>query len=560
MRAIHVLVLSLVLFVCIPENKVLSEAVVKEWEVFEIEMTARNVYSNPYVDGLPDKGKGLVHVTFTGTDGEAKGASYTVWGFWDGGQTWRVRFAPPSSGDWSYISTSQDPGLDGITGTFTCTEWTEAEKEANPVRRGFIHVCKTGDRPGRYFEYTDGTPFLWIGDTWWNWTKRGIYFSSFKKVADDRAEKGFTVGQIFVAANGWGRISSLLDETYNVLDIAHMQDVDSMIAYANSKGITVWVHGWWSRENINETIGKEKIYRWWRYLMHRLGAYNVVWVLAGEYNMYNYGGLGLKFWKNLGKMIDEEDPYERIISAHPTPPAWRGGADAPQWSTGEVIHDELWLDYNQSQVGHGKSRNEMIPLVVSSDYARVPAKPIVVTEPWYEFILDDPAAEDIRFGGWSAILSGAAGHSYAGGHVWKAHVPEAPAGEDSRPMEMGFETNTLDYPGAVSMGHMAKFFESIPWWELEPHPELVLEYAEKYCSAVPGREYVMYVRWGGAIKVNLNPSSPDDTFEFIWFNPRTGTDHTTGTVSGGDSRYFYAPEGYPTHPHYKDWVLHVRKK
>jgi len=560
MRTIYALVLSLVLFVCIPGDDVFSEEAVKEWEVFEIEMTARNVYSNSYVNGLPDDGRGLVRVTFTGTGGEAKGEGYTVCGFWDGGQTWRVRFAPPSSGDWSYISTSQDPGLNGLTGTFTCTEWTEEGKKANPVRRGFIRVCKTGDRPGRYFEYTDGTPFLWIGDTWWNWTKRGIHFLSFKKLADDRAEKGFTVGQIFVAANGWGRISSLLDETYNVLDIAHMQDVDRMIAYANSKGITVWIHGWWCRENINETIGKEKMYRWWRYLMHRLGAYNVVWVLAGEYNMYNYGGMGLQFWKDLGKMIDEEDPYERIISAHPTPPAWRGGADAPQWSTGEVIHDEQWLDYNQSQVGHGKSRNEMIPLVVSSDYIRVPAKPIVVTEPWYEFILDDPAAEDIRFGGWSAILSGAAGHSYAGGHVWKAHVPEAPSGEDSWPMEMGFETNTLDYPGAVSMGHMAKFFKSIPWWELEPHPGLVVEYAEKYCSAVPGREYVVYVRWGGAIKVNLNPSSPDDTFEFTWFDPRTGTDHTNGTVSGGGIRYFYAPEGYPSHPHYKDWVLHVRKK
>lgn len=127
-------------------------------------------------------------------------------------------------------------------------------------------------------------------------------------------------------------------------------------------------------------------------------------------------------------------------------------------------------------------------------------------------------------------------------------------------MEMGFETNTLDYPGAVSIGHMAKFFKSIPWWKLEPHPELVEDYAEKYCSAVPGREYVVYVRWGGAIKVNLNPSSPDDTFDFTWFDPRTGTDHTTGTVSGGGIRYFYAPEGYPSHPHYRDWVLHIRKK
>ena len=560
MRWVNILFLSLILAVCIPENVVLSETVVKEWEIFEIEITARNEYNNPYVDGLTDDGKSLVQVTFTCTDGAQEGTSYTVSGFWDGGQIWKARFAPPASGNWSYSSKSRDPGLNNHKGKFTCTEWTDAEKETNPVRRGFIHVCKTGNRPGRYFEYSDGTPFLWIADTWWNWTKRGTYLSSFKKIVDDRAEKGFTVGQLFVAGNGWGRKSSLLDETYNILDIGHMQKVDSMIEYANSKGITVWVHAWWSRENINETIGEEKMKRWWRYLLHRLGAYNVIWVMAGEYNMNDYGGLGLQFWKDLGKMIKDEDPYKRIISTHTTPPFSSGGADAPQWSTGEVIHGEPWLDYNQCQTGHGKWCNEMTPSIIASDYARIPAKPIVVTEPWYEFIKDNPSAEDIRFGAWSAILSGAAGHSYAGGHVWKAHVPESPAGKDNWPMEMGFETDTLDYPGAVSLGHLAQFLKGIRWWELAPHPELVHEYSEKYCASVPGREYVVYLRWGGSPKIDLKPSSSDDIFEFTWFDPRTGMMRDSGTVSGGDIRYFRAPEGYPGYPYYKDWVLYVRKK
>ena len=42
---------------------------------------------------------------------------------------------------------------------------------------------------------------------------------------------------------------------------------------------------------------------------------------AGEYNMHNYGGLGLGFWKDLGRLIDEEDPCEpkeRVI-AHMDP-------------------------------------------------------------------------------------------------------------------------------------------------------------------------------------------------------------------------------------------------
>ena len=238
--------------------------------------------------------------------------------------------------------------------------------------------------------------------------------------------KGFNVGQLFFAANGWGRDSTLLDRTFTEPNLERIRHVEQMISYANSKGITVWVHGWWSREDMKQRVGEENIRRWTRYMVHRLSALNVVWVLAGEYNMHNYGGLGLDFWKKLGQLVAQEDPYGRIIGVHPTPPGWSGGEDAPQWSTAEVLNSEPWLSYNQSQVGHGRWRNELIPRIVDAAYRQQPAKPIVVTEPWYEFIEGNPTAADIRFGGWSAVLSGAAGHSYGGGHVWLAHVPESP--------------------------------------------------------------------------------------------------------------------------------------
>lgn len=528
------------------------------WDVVEIELTAERDLAKPYVDGLPDQGAGYVTVVFRGTEGEAKGKEYKLTGFWDGARQWKVRFAPPVAGTWTYRSTSRDPGLDGKQGTIECRAWSEAEKQENATRRGLVRVCRTGPRPGRYFEYADGTPMLWLGDTWWNWTKRGIRFESFQRLADDRAAKGFTVGQLFFAGNGWGRPSSLLDRTYANPDLEHIRSVERMIRYANSKGITVWIHGWWARPQMKSQIGEENLRRWWRYVVHRLGAYNVIWVVAGEYNMHNYGGMGLDFWKGLGQMIDREDPYDRIIGVHPTPPAWSGGAEAPQWSTAEVLHGEPWLDYNQSQPGHGRWRNELIPSIVEHAYRQQPAKPIVVTEPWYEFIQGNPTAADIRFGTWSAILSGAAGHSYGGGHVWKAHVPEAPAGKDSWPMELGFETNTLDYPGAKSLGFMAKFLKSIDWWRLQPHPEMVLENPSRYCSAMPGELYLVYLRWGGAVKLDLRPSSPEDQFEYRWLDLAADKAGKASTVQGGGVREFQAPGDYPAPS--KDWVLHVTRK
>ena len=187
------------------------------WEVVEIALEASGEHPNAYVQGLPDRNAPLAQVTFTGTSGAARDMRYTLAAFWDGGKTWKARFAPPAPGEWSWSSASKDPGLAAATGKIKVAEWTEGEKQANPARRGFIRVSQKGPRAGRYFEYADGTPFLWIGDTWWNWTKRGIQFSSFQKLADDRAVKGFTVGQVFFSPNG------LLNRTYDSPDLEQIR-------------------------------------------------------------------------------------------------------------------------------------------------------------------------------------------------------------------------------------------------------------------------------------------------------------------------------------------------
>jgi hypothetical protein len=502
-------------------------------------------------------GGDLLKVTFKGAGGDALNKEITIVGFWNGGSEWSVNFTPPFTGSWKYTTFSTDRSMNGKKGNLEVVAWAEDEKKGNPTRHGFIRVKKSGENSGHFFEYSDGQPVLWIGDTWWNWTKRSIHLDTFKQLVDDRSSKGFNIGQLFVPGNGWGRESSLLDETYTILDTVHIKKVEEMVRYANSKGITVWIHGWWSRPNLNSTIGPEKMQRWWRYLIHRFGAYNVIWVVAGEYNMNNNGGFSLDFWKDLGKLIKNEDPYERIVSLHNTPPFWDGGAEAPQWSTGSVLHQETWLDYNQSQVGHGKYANEMIPLIISEEYKHQPSKPIVVTEPWYEFIEGNPTGMDIRFAAWSAILSGAAGHTYGGGHVWLASVPESAGGAGAWPYEKGFERTTYDYEGAVSMKHLADFFKNIKWWNMAPHPELVREYPQPFCLAKPGEEYVLYLRYGGTVKVQMDDFATNAKFKYHWYNPATGKVYDSKIVQGKNILQFNCPDGYPSVPDYKDWVLYI---
>ncbi|BBE18592.1 hypothetical protein AQPE_2755 [Aquipluma nitroreducens] len=529
-------------------------------EVYKIIFKSAKTYSNPYKDIPSSSGGDLLKVTFEGYKGEALNKEITIVGFWNGGSEWCVNFAPPYAGEWKYISFSPEKSMNGKKGNLEVVTWTKDEQNANPTRHGFVRVNKTGEQAGHFFEYSDGQPFLWIGDTWWNWTDSRIHLETFKQMVDNRSEKGFNIGQLFVPGNGWGRESSLLDETYTKLDTEHAKKVEEMIRYANLKGITVWIHGWWSRPDLNKTVGAEKMQRWWRYLVHRFGAYNVIWVLAGEYNMNNYGGMGLNFWKDLGKLIKKEDPYERIVSVHNTPPFWSGGAAAPQWATGKVLHQEAWLDYNQSQVGHGKYANEMIPQVVSEEYHLNPSKPIVVTECWYEFTEGNPTAMDIRFAAWSAILSGAAGHTYGGGHVWLASVPEAPGGAGAWPYEKGFARTTYDYEGAESMKHLAEFFKKVKWWNMAPHPELVQEYPQPFCLAKPGEEYVLYLRYAGTVKVRMDGSAASGYYKYYWFNPASGQIYDSKTIQGNSVLQFECPESYPAVPEYKDWVLYIGRK
>jgi hypothetical protein len=139
-------------------------------------------------------------------------------------------------------------------------------------------------------------------------------------------------------------------------------------------------------------------------------------------------------------------------------------------------------------------------------------------------------------------------------------LPEAPSRQGSWPLELEFARDTLDYPGAVSLGFMARFLRSIEWWRLEPHPELVIDNASRYCTAVPGTEYVVYLRWGGSLRIDLRAASAEDVFDVKWIDLTDNAVRKKDVVAGGESRLLYPPEAYPSELQYKDWLLHIRRQ
>ncbi len=124
------------------------------WEKQELTFTSERSFQNPYTDVV-------VWVDLRGPGFEKR-----VYGFWDGGNTFRVRLLATSPGEWTWTSGSEpaDKGLAGKTGAFTAVEWTEEEKQANPLRRGFLRSTANHHA----LEQADGTPFFVIGDTWYS--------------------------------------------------------------------------------------------------------------------------------------------------------------------------------------------------------------------------------------------------------------------------------------------------------------------------------------------------------------------------------------------------------
>ena len=110
-------------------------APVHVYQKVELTFTATRHYNNAYTD------------VEMWVDLKGPHFSRRCYGFWDGGQTFRVCIMALAPGTWSWVSGSEpsDPGLSGKSGSFQSIPWTEAEKRENSNRRGIPRA--TPQRP-----------------------------------------------------------------------------------------------------------------------------------------------------------------------------------------------------------------------------------------------------------------------------------------------------------------------------------------------------------------------------------------------------------------------------
>jgi len=159
--------------------------VVPRYTRFEQSFKSAVAYKNPLADAS-------ITAVFTSPDGDTT----KVYGFWDGGSTWRVRFSPDVSGKWSFKTTCSDTtnsALHGVNGEFLCTP---SVGKSRFDLHGPVRIA--ADR--RHLEHADRTPFFWLADTAWDGARMSK-FADWDYYAQARAAQRFTVAQ-WVAAPG----------------------------------------------------------------------------------------------------------------------------------------------------------------------------------------------------------------------------------------------------------------------------------------------------------------------------------------------------------------------
>ena len=138
----------------------------EQGKVFETSFESSKDYKKPFME---------IEVDVIFSNGKKE---WKVPAFWDGGKTWKVRFSTPEKGEYSYHAVATDKSNTGLnTGknTLMVTEYTGD----NPLyQRGKLRVTKDQ----RHFEFSDGTPFFWLGDTWWKGLCKRISYEGFQKL------------------------------------------------------------------------------------------------------------------------------------------------------------------------------------------------------------------------------------------------------------------------------------------------------------------------------------------------------------------------------------------
>lgn len=502
--------------------------------VAEVALVSSSTYANPFLEVELD-------AIVTRPDG----ARLRVPGFWAGGNDWRFRYASDQLGTHTWqteCSDASNAGLHGVAGSIEVV----ASTSTNPLfRHGPIRVA--ADQ--RHFEHADGTPFFWLGDTWWKGLCKRLTWEGFQQLTTDRQAKGFNVVQIVcgtypdepgVMQPSWENEGGKPYEVINfsVMNPAYFTYADRRFEHLMEAGIVPAIVSGWGRAVGLNVVGIDGYKRHFRNLIARYGAYPVVWILGGETDS------GQGPWYELAEYVSAIDPYQRILVNHSS-----HGRTA--------LADHAAFDFDMLAVGHASwgTANSTIGQITSSR-AQSPAKPVLNGEACYERHMELNFQDLQRHLFWGCLLSGAAGHTYGAAGIWHMGVEEDHGNwgyAGGQPYDRTTWEEGMHFGGATELGLGKALLEGYEWWRFEPHPEWT---SAGFAAGIPGGDRFIYIpnrgtyNWSG---ITVSGLLPGVSYTALWFDPARGRSYDLGLVTTTSRSW-----NTPNVPSPRDWVLVMR--
>jgi len=551
------------------------------WEKVEIPLTAEKTYANPYAD-----------VT-AWVDLKGPGFKRRCYGFWDGGRTFRVRVIATAPGPWTWTSGSDpdDGGLAGQQGAFTAADWTEAEKQANPLRRGFLRPTPNGHA----FQHADGTPFFLVGDTWWpvpTFRYRWRADDRLRPIGPDmglkeavafRKQQGYNAVAMIAAHPAWandglppnlkmddgtvirsawqqdgadsakdmhdedgdrpflfpGKVPGLemIVPDLDRLNPAYFQNMDVKIDYLNAQGFVPFIEP--ARRDIGQVWRKfhdwpDSYARYVQYVWARYQANNCL------FSPIHYDTSGASIPAD-----DWNAAANRVIERFGPPPfGTLAGCNSSGSSLKNFGHVDRakWLTFHQ--IGNG-AREHYSYEQLTEIFHTAPPVPAINGEPYYDGWGrnagpggSDESALFARSAMYGSVLSGGlGGHIHGAGGLWPGNVE--PAAEHKL-------WEAIRWPAGAHMQHLKTFVlsQGRRYQDLVPRVELLSPNKTgpkegwtgwAYCARTDDRGLFMLYFEKDCPRATLSGARPSATYSARWFDPRMGEWKNAGEVTADAS-------------------------
>ncbi|MFC1716595.1 DUF5060 domain-containing protein [Candidatus Poribacteria bacterium] len=491
----------------------------------EIEITL----AGPASQGRSDLNPFAIYVDVTFTS--PTGRKYQVPGFYNGdgqggldGNIWMVRFSADETGTWTFASESENSNLDGYTGSFSVGE--PASDAPDFYRWGRLEAVGTASNKIRYLKFRDGSYWLkagcdspenFLGD-YENYNTSAKRRSAVKYLADRGINSMYIMTHNLSGDDKdvWSWLGESAGEARTNssgsvrFDIARLEEWHQLFGYMQSEGVIPYI----VLEDDSAWEGYDHA-RYYREIIARFGAFPALIFNFNEEHNENYS---LSEALDYMQTLKDLDPYDHPRGIH--------NVNSPD----EQYVDASQVDFTSIQTGDDRKATGGDPL----KHNQLVVDWIRLCESRERRVLmvgvDEGRPAGDRTAWWS---------TYMGGGVWEAYV-EKPYDQPMPAWE----------PVWTELGGTRTFMESLPFWQMQSHNELVIS-GEAFCLATPGEVYALYLPSGGDVTVDLAPGN----YESAWWRPTNGKDgqfESAQRIVGGQQILKAPGQG--------DWALRIVKR